>query len=113
MFRELKKKFNQNINFINEDVLKINWSEFSNHKNIVFGNLPYNISAKLLINLIKLDNLNIIFKKFVFMFQKEVADRIIADVISLAWKTNDSLAGKCNQKKIMDIGSRIFTLNLM
>ena len=80
MFRELKKKFNQNINFINEDVLKINWSEFSNHKNIVFGNLPYNISAKLLINLIKLDNLNIIFKKFVFMFQKEVADRIVADV---------------------------------
>ena len=109
LFRELKKKFNQNINFINEDVLKINWSEFSNHKNIVFGNLPYNISAKLLINLIKLDNLNIIFKKFVFMFQKEVADRIVADVNTNKYGRLTILTSwKMQPKKIKDKGSKNF-----
>ena len=44
----------------------------------VFGNLPYNISTQILISLIKLDSLDKYFKKFIFLFQKEVADRIIA-----------------------------------
>ena len=50
----------------------------------MFGNLPYNISAKLLINWILLNNLKNIFKRFILMFQKEVADRIVADVNSVS-----------------------------
>ena len=46
---------------------------------IVFGNLPYNVSTQILIKLIKLNIKGFNFKKLILMFQKEVADRIIAN----------------------------------
>ena len=51
----------------------------SNFKSeIVFGNLPYNISTQILAKLIKLKKIIPSNKKGIFMFQKEVADRILA-----------------------------------
>ena len=44
----------------------------------VFGNLPYNISTKILSNWCL--NKKIKFERLVLMFQKEVADRIVANV---------------------------------
>ena len=45
----------------------------------VFGNLPYNISTEILCNwIINIKNKNFWFDNLVLMFQKEVADRIIA-----------------------------------
>ena len=64
---------------------------------IVFGNLPYNISTQILIKWIRLNNLNKTFKKFILMFQKEVAERIIANTneknygrlaVLSSWKMN-------------------------
>ena len=45
---------------------------------IVFGNLPYNISTQILVNFINLKKWPPFYKKIIFMFQKEVADRILA-----------------------------------
>ena len=57
------------------DVIKINNFE----KNIiVFGNLPYNISTKILASLILLKKWPPWYSMLILMFQKEVADRIIA-----------------------------------
>ena len=74
----LHQKFGDKITILNEDILAC-------YKNLeidkplkVFGNLPYNISTKILTSFINLDNFNKKFKKFIFIFQKEVADRIIA-----------------------------------
>ena len=104
LFINLKKKFNYKVDLINEDVLEIEWDKLSENKSIVFGNLPYNISAKLLIDLIRLNNLNLLFKKFIFMFQKEVADRIVANVNSNKYGRLTILTNwKMNTKKIMDI----------
>ena len=104
LFINLKKKFNYNVELINQDVLKIKWDKLSENKSIVFGNLPYNISAKLLIDLIRLNNLNLLFKKFILMFQKEVADRIVANVNSSKYGRLTILTNwKMNTKKIMDI----------
>ena len=64
--------------FINEDILKIDEKKTFNEPMIVFGNLPYNISTQILIKWIRLNSLNKTFKKFILMFQKEVAERIIA-----------------------------------
>ena len=75
----LSKKFNKKIDVINEDILKFNEKKLPYKKIIAFGNLPYNISTQILVKLIKLDNLNEVFKKLIFMFQKEVADRISAN----------------------------------
>ena len=77
--KKLIEKFNEKITLINEDILKIDEKKFSNEPMVVFGNLPYNISTQILIKWIRYNNLKNIFKKFILMFQKEVAERIIAE----------------------------------
>lgn len=74
----LLKKFKEKIKIINEDMMKISYENFEGKNHIIFGNLPYNISTQILAKWIKIKNIDIFCKKFVLMFQKEVADRIIA-----------------------------------
>ena len=105
----LKSKFNEKINLLNKDILKVNEEILSRKKMIFYGNLPYNISSQILAKWIKLKNLNYICKKFILMFQKEVAERIIA-------KTNQKEYGRLsilsswrlNIKKIRDINPNSF-----
>ena len=105
----LNDKFGNRINLINKDILDIKENFFLNNKIIVFGNLPYNVSTQILANLIKINNLDKKFKILIFMFQKEVAERIIA-------KTNNKNYGRLsilvnwrlNVKKIMDVGPKSF-----
>ena len=75
----LSKKFNlkENQDIFNEDILKFNFNSNLNGE-VIFGNLPYNISTQILAKFIKLDKWPPSFKKIIFMFQKEVADRILA-----------------------------------
>ena len=74
----LRNKFNDKINIINEDILKIDPGSLSKKKLIVFGNLPYNISSQILSNWIKNLKEEPWFSDLVLMFQKEVANRIIS-----------------------------------
>ena len=77
----LRKKFKDFLVIINEDILDINEKKFSKEKLIVFGNLPYNISTQILCKwILNLDNDEFWFECLILMFQKEVADRIIAKV---------------------------------
>ena len=74
----LSKRFKDQIIILNNDILKIDESSISSENVIVFGNLPYNISTEILSKWII--NLKDIFwfDYLILMFQKEVADRIIA-----------------------------------
>ena len=105
----LKKKFGNKINIINKDILNcFNSFKFSEPIK-VFGNLPYNISTKILISFLKEDNLNNFFKKFVFIFQKEVADRILAEENSNKYGRLSVLTSwKMNKLKIVDIHPNSF-----
>ena len=68
------------IKIINEDVLKIDENKLDQDILTVFGNLPYNISTEILCNwILNIKNKNFWFDYLVLMFQKEVADRIIAN----------------------------------
>ena len=84
----LTKKFDLEKNFIiyNEDILKFNFDKNIN-PDLVFGNLPYNISTQILAKFIKFNEWPPSFSKIIFMFQKEVADRILA-------KTNTKKYGR-------------------
>ena len=75
----LKKKFQnkKNIKIINEDIFNIIKNNSKNNL-LVFGNLPYNISTQILASLITLKKWPPWYNLLIFMFQKEVADRIIA-----------------------------------
>ena len=70
--------FNNQLTIINDDVLNIDENLLSNEKVIVFGNLPYNISTEILSKWILNLKDNFWFDHLILMFQKEVADRIIA-----------------------------------
>ena len=105
----LQKKFNNEITIINEDVLKIDESNLFKDKVTVFGNLPYNISTEILSKwIINLKN-NIWFECLVLMFQKEVADRIIANFNTPNYGRLSIICNwKLNIKKICDIKSSAF-----
>ncbi len=75
----LREKFDDEIDIINEDVLKVSEDKISDAKLIVFGNLPYNISTEILSKWIVNLGKEFWFESLVLMFQKEVADRIIAE----------------------------------
>ena len=106
----LEEKFTGEINVINEDVLKISENEISSEKMIVFGNLPYNISTEILSRwIVNLDK-NFWFESLVLMFQKEVADRIIAEPNTSKYGRLAILSNwKLNIKKIMDIKPESFS----
>ena len=107
---ELKNKFNKQLIIINEDILKIEENKLSKDKITVFGNLPYNISTEILCKwIINLKN-NFWFDSLVLMFQKEVADRIIAEFNNSNYGRLSVICNwKLNIKKICDIKPEAFT----
>ena len=74
----LQNKFNEQINIINEDVLEVDEHLLCNERLTVFGNLPYNISTKILAKLLTEANGKNKWNKLLLMFQLEVANRIVA-----------------------------------
>jgi len=106
----LKEKFENKIEIINNDILKIDEAKISNQKLTVFGNLPYNISTEILSKWIININKNFWFENLVLMFQKEVADRIIALSNSSKYGRLSILTNwKLNVKKIIDIKPQSFS----
>ena len=101
----LKKKFGNQLDIINKDVLDLDENFLSNEKLIVFGNLPYNISTEILCKwVLNLRNDRIWFTDLVLMFQKEVADRIISEYNTSTYGRLTVLANwRLNIKKIIDI----------
>jgi 16S rRNA (adenine1518-N6/adenine1519-N6)-dimethyltransferase len=74
----LKTDFGNTIEIINNDILNLDENSLSANKLTVFGNLPYNISTEILCKWILNIKENNWFECLILMFQKEVADRIIA-----------------------------------
>ena len=105
----LKKKFGKKIEVINKDILDC-YNDFKFERPIkVFGNLPYNISTKILVSFIKIKDLNKFFDKFIFVFQKEVADRILAEENSKNYgRLSIITAWKMDKNKIIDIDPSYF-----
>ena len=105
----LKKKFSNKVEIINDDILNYNQENYYNKQIIIFGNLPYNISTQILSKWIKIEKLDNFCKKFILMFQKEVADRIIADVNSKNYSRLSIISNwKLDIKKIIDISPKSF-----
>jgi len=106
----LKDKFSDEITIINEDVLKISEDKISNEKLTVFGNLPYNISTEILSKWIVNIKRNFWFENLVLMFQKEVAERIIAESNTSKYGRLSILSNwKLNIEKIIDIKPQSFS----
>ena len=105
----LSQTFKEQITIINEDILNINENSLLDEKLTVFGNLPYNISTEILSKWILNLKDNFWFDSLVLMFQKEVADRIIAKFNTSNYGRLSILTNwKLNVKKICDIKPESF-----
>ena len=102
--------FKDQLNIINDDVLNVDENSLASEKITVFGNLPYNISTEILSRwIINLKN-DFWFDRLVLMFQKEVADRIIAKFNSSYYGRLTILSNwKLNIEKICDIKPESFS----
>jgi 16S rRNA (adenine1518-N6/adenine1519-N6)-dimethyltransferase len=77
-YLEKIKKNYQNFNYEISDALTFDEKKIFKKNSIIFGNLPYNISLKLLIKWIYSDPWPPFYDQMILMFQKEVAERIVA-----------------------------------
>ena len=106
----LNDTFKDQLTIINDDILNIDENLLFNEKVTVFGNLPYNISTEILSKWIINLKDNFWFDHLILMFQKEVADRIIATVNTSAYGRLSILANwKLYIKKICDIRPESFS----
>jgi len=105
----LKEKFKNDVEIINDDILNYNKKIDKDKKIIIFGNLPYNISTQILTSWIKIKNLKDFCKIFILMFQKEVADRIVAKHNSKNYGRLSIISSwKMEVQKIIDINPASF-----
>ena len=110
--KNLKNLFKDQLTIINEDILNINETTlFDNNEGvIVFGNLPYNISTEIINKWIANIEDYFWFDCLILMFQKEVADRIIAKFNTSNYGRLSIICNwKLNIKKICDIKSTAFS----
>ena len=105
----LNEKFEGKIKIINEDILNFKINNISNEKFIIYGNLPYNISTQILTQWIVDQQQFSSIKKLILMFQKEVANRIIAKINSKNYGRLSIISNwKLNIKKEFDINPKSF-----
>jgi len=76
---------NINLKIFNKDILKFELEDYIKKDSIIIGNLPYNIASQILAKLIKFKKWLPKYKKLILMFQKEVADKILAKRNSAAF----------------------------
>ncbi len=103
IMQELKQVYPQlEINY--KDALTVDWQNKNGH---IVSNLPYNISVPLLMNwLMNMGN----YKSLTLMFQKEVADRIMADINCKDYGRVSVIAQlQCKIIKLMDLNPQCFT----
>ena len=105
----LKKKFNNEAEIINDNILNYNHDVYYNKKIIIFGNLPYNISTQILTQWITVHEKFKCYKKLILMFQKEVADRILAKTNSRNYGRLSIISNwRLNIKKEFNISPQCF-----
>ena len=74
LWQFLENKYQDKINLVKKDILKVKWEEyFTNHNIKIIANLPYQITSPFLFKVI--DHVEH-FDQLVIMIQKEVANRI-------------------------------------
>ena len=107
----LKPIVGDDIEIVHKDALKINLAQMGDAPRVIVANLPYNIATPLLINWLKqIRNDMNSFQSMSLMFQKEVADRIVACPNTKSYGRLGVIAQwLCDIKIIYDLPPFVFT----
>ena len=112
LFQKLDDRFknDKNIFVFNSDAINYNYETINkSQKSLIVGNLPFNISSQLLINWIVNYNWPPFYNKMVLMFQKEVANRIIARHNQKSYSRISVISqARCEIKELLNAPSNIF-----
>ncbi|MBO6757063.1 MAG: 16S rRNA (adenine(1518)-N(6)/adenine(1519)-N(6))-dimethyltransferase RsmA [Roseibium sp.] len=108
---EVSEHYPGRLDVLNADALTFDPSGLNGEGPIkIVANLPYNVGTQLLINWITTENWPPFWSSLTLLFQKEVAERIIAGPGTKAYGRLALLAGwRCTSGKLFDIGPKAFT----
>ncbi len=111
LIENLKKKFNiSKVEILNIDAINFDYNINSLRHSIIVGNLPFNVSVDLLYLWTKYKNWPPQHDKMVLMFQKEVANRIMASPNNKSYgKLSVVIQSRYKIKKLLDIPASAFT----
>ncbi|MBI1302103.1 MAG: 16S rRNA (adenine(1518)-N(6)/adenine(1519)-N(6))-dimethyltransferase RsmA [Alphaproteobacteria bacterium] len=107
----LRGAVGEDLRLIQEDALKVDFLEITQEPRVVVANLPYNIATPLLLKWLKLirQHQNSI-QSMALMFQKEVADRIVAQTGAKSYGRLAIISQwLCEVKIIYDLPPSAFT----
>ena len=78
---QLKSKYLKDkiVKVFQSDILKFDIEKITTKDTIIFGNLPYNISSQILVKILKYKNWPPNYSDLIFMFQKELGEKIISE----------------------------------
>ena len=112
LFQKLYDRYknNEKIFVFNSDAIDYNYEAINkNQKSLIVGNLPFNISSQLLINWIVNYSWPPFYSKMILMFQKEVANRIIASHNQKSYSRISVISqARCEIKALLNAPSHIF-----
>ena len=107
IMEEIQEKTGNTLKIINGDALQTDIKELSPAPRHIISNLPYNISVPLLIKWLKEINN---YSSLTLMFQKEVAERIMAPIKSKDYGRISVLSQlQCHIEHLMDLSPNCFT----
>ncbi len=112
LYKKLKVRFidNKNILPVNCDALQYDYERYSgNYKALIVGNLPFNVSSQLLMRWIVDYEWPPFYSKMILMFQKEVAERILASHNQKIYgRISVITQARCKVKKLLYAPANIF-----
>ncbi|MDZ7823336.1 MAG: 16S rRNA (adenine(1518)-N(6)/adenine(1519)-N(6))-dimethyltransferase RsmA [Ahrensia sp.] len=75
---QIAAHYDGRLSVIEGDALQVDLAKLSDGPTIIVANLPYNIGTQLLLDWLSLDNWPPFYQSMTLMFQREVAERIVA-----------------------------------
>lgn len=112
---DVQARYRDRLDVIGEDALRIDWpaelqSRGITEKPVIAANLPYNIATALLIGWLESEPWPPWYASMLLMFQKEVAERIVAAPGSKAYGRLAVIAQwRCEARIVMTLGPQAFT----
>ncbi|MEC9368307.1 MAG: 16S rRNA (adenine(1518)-N(6)/adenine(1519)-N(6))-dimethyltransferase RsmA [Pseudomonadota bacterium] len=75
---EISGRYPGQVRIVEDDALKVDWTRLAKPPARIVANLPYGVATELLLRWLSLDPWPSWFDRLVLMFQKEVAERLVA-----------------------------------
>ena len=107
---EIGEAYSGKLSVINDDALRVDFAKLISGPAKIVANLPYNIATPLLIGWLSLDPWPPWFSSLTLMFQKEVAQRIVAKPASEHYGRLSVISQwRCTAVKLFDVNRSAFT----